>query len=189
MKNIDVNKTPLGMSRESIGYYIAGLFALHAGISSQQYLLIGTGILMLAYGIIVLTNSLTGLVDKIPDIVRMCFIILALSICCVQLMITGATYGTLFFALALIYLAIFVFVNVYKATSVFQNSSQLVTMIIVLTIYGCIQYFRGDRSPPGYRWALVFISILWLIFLGFLLKNILSTRKNRVKSKNAQNAE
>lgn len=185
MRSTDVNKTLLGMSSESIGFYIAGLFALYTGISSEQHVLVGTGILMLAYGIIVLTNPFTRFVDRIPGLVRMFFIILLLSITGVQLIITGATYGTLFFALALVYFAIFLFVNVYKAKSVFQNRSQLVTMIVILTIYGCIRYFLGDRDSPGYTWALVLISVLWFVFLGLLLRTILSARKGRAKPKDA----
>jgi hypothetical protein len=189
MKSIDVNKTPLGMSRQSIGYYAVGLFAINVGMSSQQwqkYLLIGAGIILLVYGIILLIEPLKkGLTDKIPGTVRMVFIVISLSICGVQLIINGATYGALFFALALVYFAIFIFVNVYKAKFVFQNRSLLVTLVIFLTSYACIQYFLFDRSSPAYRFGLVFTLILWLISLGLLVKNILGTRKNRAKIKNA----
>lgn len=197
MKSIDVNKTPLGIVGESIGYYVAGLFALWVGISSQQGqkpLLIGTGIILLVYGIILLIGPLKKrLEDKIPnrvkphiDIIKVVFLVLMLSICCTQLMINAVTYGTVFFILACIYLATFVFVSIHNAKSVFGNG-EFVTMIILLTIFGFIQYF-SDRSLSWHRWDLLFILILWLVFLGFLLKTVSSTRKNRAKSNKGQKA-
>lgn len=197
MKSIDVNKTPLGIVGESIGYYVAGLFALWVGISSQQdrnSLLIGTGIILLVYGIILLIEPLKKrLEDKIPnrvkphiDIIKVVFLVLMLSICCTQLMINAVTYGTVFFILACIYLATFVSVSIHNAKSVFGNR-EFVTMIILLTIFGFIQYFRA-RSLSWHRWDLLFILILWLVFLGFLLKNVSRTRKNRAKSNKGQNA-
>jgi hypothetical protein len=192
MKSIDVNKTPLGMSRQSIGYYTVGLFAIGAGISSQQwqkYLLIGAGVILLVYGIMLLIEPLKkGLVDKIPDIVRMCLVILALSICWGQLMKVGVTQGTAFLTLALIYFAVFVCVNIaVSIKSVLRDSRLLVTIVISLAIVGFIQYL-SDRSLSWHRFDLFFILIVWLVFLGFFLKNMLSTKKNQAKSNTDQNA-
>jgi len=192
MQRIDVNKTPLGISRQSIGYYTVGLFAISVGISSQQwqkYLLIGAGVILLVYGMVLLIEPLKkGLADRIPDTVRMCLVILALSICWGQLMRVGVAQGTAFLILALIYFAVFICVNIaVSIKSVLQDSRRLMTIVILLAIVGFIQYL-SDRSLGWHRFDLFFILIVWLVFLGFFLRNMLRTRKNQAESNTDQNA-
>jgi Ca2+/Na+ antiporter len=97
-------------------------------------------------------------------------------------------FTSAFLTLALIYFAVFVCVNIaVSIKSVLRDSRLLVTIVILLAIVGFIQYL-SDRSLSWHRFDLFFISIVWLVFLGFFLKNMLSTRKNQAKSNADQNA-
>lgn len=186
MKNIDVNKTPLGISAGAMGYYLAGLFALNIAIVNFQVhnlVLLIVGVILSLYGLILLLDPVLRLSDRIrvPDTVRMYLIIGLLSVCGAQLII-AVTYGTLFMILSLIFIATFVFVVVYKSLTVFQNKGQLLTIFITVLIIGLIQLFSGGDGLSWDRWDLYFILLIDLIILGRLLHVVLKPDNTRAKS-------
>lgn len=187
MNNIDVNKTPLGTSTEAISYFLAGLFALNIAIVNQQihnWLLLLVGSILSLYGLTLLLNPVLGILDKIPNTIRMYGIICLLSVYGSQLVIVAATYGTLFMILSLIFIALFIFVVIFTSRSIFQNKGQLLTIFITLLILSFIQFFFVDNSLRWDRWDLYFILLLDLFVLVLLLKKVLKSNKIRAKSAN-----
>ena len=183
MKNIDVNKTPLGTSTEAIGYYLAGLFALNIAIVNQQMhnlVLLIVGAILCIYGFVLLLNPVWGILDKIPNIIRMYAIIILLSVCGAQLATFAA--GTLFMIPSLIFLALFIFVIIFTSRSVFQNKGQLLTILIAMFILGLVQFFFIDNSLRWDRWDLYFILLIELIVAGLFFKMIFKSNKSRPKS-------
>jgi len=185
VKNIDVNKTPLGTSTEAIGYYLAGLFALNIAIVNQQMpnlVLLIVGAILCIYGFVLLLNPVWGILDKIPNIIRMYAIITLLSVCGAQLATFAA--GTLFMIPSLIFLALFIFVIIFTSRSVFQKRRHLLTIFITLLVIAFIQFFLVDNSLRWDRWDLYFILLLELIIIGFLFKVNLKSKRNRINTSN-----
>jgi hypothetical protein len=176
MKNGDLNKSPLVIATEAIGYYLAALFAMDIAISNKQglnWVLLIVGIILGLFGLMVLFSPIFDIQKKIPNVIRMYGIIILLSVCAAQLSLFVLGHGTLVTILSLIFLALFIFTIIYTSRSIFNNKGQLLTIFITFIALGLVQFFFVDRSMRWDRWDLYIILLVDLIILGLFLRKVL----------------
>lgn len=183
MKNFDINKSPLGISAEALGFFLAGIFSLNISISDWQitnWVLLIVGSFLSLYGVKLLFNLIFPKLDRFTNTFKPYLVIIVLSIGGAQLIIIMTTYGILFKIMSIIFFLLFISAIIYRSMSVFQNRKQLLTMFITMLVVGLIQFFHANNHLSWDRWDLYFILVLEMIFVSLIIKQTRKLKNNMI---------
>lgn len=185
MKNLDINKSSLGISTEALGFFLAGIFVLNNSLDNWQitnWVLLISGSVLSLYGVILLFNLIFSKLNILTNIFKPFLVIIILSIGGAQLAIIIATYGTLFKLMSIIFFLLFVYAITYTSRSVFQNRKQLWTIFITMLVIGFVQFFLVNNRLSWDRWDLYFILLFEVIIMSLIIKQTRKLKNNMVAS-------